>query len=136
MNQEILPVLSDTTGTEHELGDKIDFDTTMEIINRIRSNATPENGCFKHIYVHLDYVAQTNHYAPAKESEIGTLRIKPNFNQDTCMKCRQNCDTTGMSPRQMADTCAKNIQYGVCRDKFMQHIIGEVLYPDFYQKQK
>lgn len=136
MNQEILPVLSGTTGTEHSLGDKIQFNTAMKIINRARNNPIPEDCCFKHMYVHLDYVAQTNQYAPAKNSEIGTLRIKPNFMQDACMKCRQNCGTYGMSPRDMADTCAKNIQNGICRDKFMQYIVGEVLYPDIYQKQK
>lgn len=136
MNQEIQPVLSGTTGTEVELGDKISFDKALDVIGRMRKNSVPDDCCFKYVYTHLDYVAQANQYAPAEKNEIGRLGIKLNFLQNARMHCCENCNSTNSTAREMLDTCAKNIQAGRCRDKFMQHIIGEVLYPDFYQKQK
>ena len=136
MNQEIQPVLSSTTGTEHELGDKINFDTAMKIINHARNNVIPDGCCFKYLLIHFDYVAQTNYYAPAKSSEIGTLRIKPNFAHESCMKCCQNCAPSTISPKEKTDTCAKNIQYGRCLDDFMQHIVGSVLFREHYTKKK
>lgn len=132
MDKTIQPVLSGTAGESIELGDKISFDTALKIINRIRTKSIPENSCFKYIYTHMDYVAQTNQYAPAASNEIGTISIRPNFLQNACMKCNKNCNTT----KEMAMTCAKNIQTGCCRDDFMQDIVGSVLFREHYTKKK
>lgn len=136
MNREIQPVLSGIIGTKIALGEKVSFEQALEIINRMRKNSVPDSCCFKYIYTRLDYVAQSNQYAPAEKNEIGTLCIRPNFTQNTCMRCCANRASTNMTAREMLDTCAKNIENGHCRDKFMQYIVGDTLFPHFYNKQK
>lgn len=106
----------------------------QQIVDAFSKASIDENSCIQTMSLEHKTTVQFGR-TPFQNNIHGSIEMENLFYFDNMPKCTA-CNNKVMTEEEKYKTCHRNFRNGRCVDKNMREILGKILYPQHYAKDK